>query len=120
MNIEISKEQREAFRDWLRKQLRDLDFYIRRTDWYLIREFHKYTIEKGHPIDEASLGRYLRIDNPVVPTTVTCRDLAAILGIPAIDVMKAAGLVLDSDWETPPDWEESQEEQQEESQTRGA
>ncbi|HEU5347852.1 MAG TPA: hypothetical protein VFU63_04495 [Ktedonobacterales bacterium] len=109
MNIEISKEQREAFRDWLRAKLRELDFYQRRGEFYLIREFHKYTIEKGHPIDEASLGRYINRDNPVVPTTVTCRDLGAILGIPAIDVMKAAGLVRDEDWETPPDWEERQE-----------
>src|SRR5690348_4655695 len=108
MNIEISKEQREKFRDWFRAQLKALEFYNRRGDWYLIREFHKYTIEKGHPIDEASLGRYINRENPVVPTTVTCRDLGAILGIPAIDVMKAAGLVVDSDWETPPDWEEQQ------------
>lgn len=110
MNIEITIEQRIAFRDWFRAQLKAFDppFYQSRGDSYLIREFHKYTIEKGHPIDEASLGRYINRDNPVIPTTVTCRDLGAILGIPAIDVMKAAGLVRDDDWETPPDWEERQ------------
>ena len=113
MNIEISKEQREAFRDWLRAQLKALDFYVTRGDYYLIREFHKFTVEKGHPIDEASLGRYINRENPVVPTTVTCRDLGAILGIPAIDVMKAAGLVHDSDWETPPDWSDQREAKQE-------
>jgi len=110
MNIEITMEQRIAFRDWLRERLKALDFYVTRGDWYLIREFHKFTVEKGHPIDEASLGRYINRDNPVVPTTVTCRDLGAIFGIPAIDVMKAAGLVYDSDWDEPRDIQQQGEE----------
>lgn len=111
MNIEISLEQRIAFRDWFRAKLREIEppFYNTRGDHYLIREFSKHCTELGHPIDEASLGRYLREENPVIPTTVTCRDLGAIFGIPAIDVMKAAGLVFDSDWDTPPDWEAKQE-----------
>jgi hypothetical protein len=119
MNIEITMEQRIKFRDWLRAQLKQREFYVSRGDFYLIREFHKFTIEKGHPIDEASLGRYINRDNPVVPTTVTCRDLGAILGIPAIDVMKAAGLVRDDDWETPPDWSDQREESQTK-ETKGA
>lgn len=111
MNIEISIEQREAFRDWFRAQLRAFDppFYQTRGDHYLIREFHKYTVEQGHPIDEPSLGRYLRDEEPVIPTTVTCREIAAVLKIPAVEVMKAAGLVRDEDWDMPPDWEESQD-----------
>jgi hypothetical protein len=32
MNIEISKEQREAFRDWLRAQLKERGFYVKRGE----------------------------------------------------------------------------------------
>jgi len=97
MNIEMAPETRAAFRDWLRGELRRLEFYNRRSDHYLIREFHKYCAEKGQDIDEASLGRYLRDENPVIPTPERCRALAAMFKIPAIEVMKHAGLVMDSD-----------------------
>lgn len=97
MNINIAEETRIAFRDWLRSQLKTLEFYNRRGDHYLIREFHKYCAEHGQDIDEASLGRYLRDDNPVIPTPDRCRALGSVLKIPAIDVMMAAGLVNKSD-----------------------
>ena len=84
MNIEMAPETRAAFRDWLRSELRRLEFY-------------KYCAEKGQDIDEASLGRYLRDENPVIPTPERCRALAAMFKIPAIEVMKHAGLVMDSD-----------------------
>lgn len=101
MNITIDDETRESFRDWLRDQLRKLDFYNRRGDHYLIREFHKYCAEHGQDIDEASLGRYLRDENPVIPTPDRCRALAAVLGLRAIDVMMAAGLVNEEDLVAP-------------------
>jgi hypothetical protein len=106
MNQPTSDEQRIIFQNWLRDQLKALDFYIKRTDSYLVREFHRYTVEHGHPIDEASLGRYINRGQafegrPVVPTPDTCRDLAAVLGIPAIEVMKQAGLVREEDFKKP-------------------
>ena len=97
MNINVPQETRAAFRDWLREQLRRLEFYNRRGDHYLIREFHRYCTEHGQDIDEASLGRYLRDENPVIPTPERCRALGAVLKMPAIEVMKAAGLVIDAD-----------------------
>ena len=97
MNITISDEAREAFRDWFRQQLRAREFYNRRGDHYLVREFHKYAAEMNQDIDEASLGRYLRDDNPVIPTPDRCRALGAVLGIAPIDVMMAAGLVRKDD-----------------------
>ena len=111
MNIEFTDEQRIAFRDWLRAKLREIDppFYNARGDHYLIREFSKYIADLGHPIDEASLGRYLRDENPVIPTPARCRDLAAVFKMPAVEVMKRAGLVRDEDWDTPPDWEQDTE-----------
>lgn len=99
MNINIEDETRIAFRDWLRDKLKKLEFYNRRGDHYLIREFHKFCDEAGHPVDEASLGRYLRDENPVIPTPDRCRALGAVLKIPAIDVMMAAGLVKKTDME---------------------
>ncbi len=98
MNIEIPADTRASFRDWLRKQLKKREFYNRRGNRYLIREFHKYYIKVGHPIDEASLGRYLRDENPVVPTPARCRELGAVLKISPIEVMKQAGLVFDEDF----------------------
>jgi hypothetical protein len=97
MNVDISDEQRIRFRDWLRGKLKEHEFYNRRGDHYLIREFHKYCEEAGQSIDEASLGRYLREEDPVIPTPDRCRALAAVFKVPAIDVMMAAGLVQPGD-----------------------
>lgn len=104
MNIKTSLEMRIAFRDWLRAQLRAFDppFYNARGDHYLIREFRYFCEHAGHPIDEASLGRYLREENPVIPTPDRCRALAAVLKLPAIEVMKRAGLVTAADMAAPP------------------
>jgi hypothetical protein len=99
-NVSMSDEARFAFRDWLRGHLKALEFYNRRGDHYLIREFHKYCAEHGQEIDEASLGRYLRDEDPVIPTPDRCRTLAAVFKIPPIEVMKAAGLVVDADFTT--------------------
>ena len=101
MNIEIPIQQRIIFQNWLREQLKALDFYQKRGDFYLIREFMKYCVENGHPIDEASLGRYINKEQPVVPTPDRCRALALVLGIAPIEVMKMAGHVRDDDWQTP-------------------
>lgn len=54
MNIDIPAEARASFCDWLRSKMRDLEFYNRRGDHYLIREFRKYCVEQGQVIDEAS------------------------------------------------------------------
>lgn len=51
------------------------------------------------PAQAAIVGRYLRDDNPVVPTSDRCRALAAVLRLPASAVMKQAGLALDGDWD---------------------
>jgi hypothetical protein len=111
MNIDIEEEQRIAFRDWLRDKLKGLDFYNRRGDRYLIREFHKYCEQVGHTVDEASLGRYLRDENPVIPTPDRCRALAAVFRIPAVEVMIAAGLVQQADWKVPSGSENSKSEE---------
>lgn len=97
MNISIAEETRVAFRDWLRERLIEHEFYNRRGNHFLVREFHKWCAEHGQDIDEASLGRYLRDENPVIPTPERCRALAAVFGLPPIEVMMAAGLVLKSD-----------------------
>ncbi len=91
MNNKVELATRLQFRDWLRQELRTLDFYQRRGDHYLIREFAKYCAEKGSPIDEASLGRYLRDDEPVLPTPERCRALARVLDYAPIQVLIQAG-----------------------------
>jgi hypothetical protein len=103
VNIGISAGTRTLFRDWLRTKLRTFDppFYTAHGDHYLIREFRKYCEAAGHPIDETTLGRYLRDENPVLPMPDHCRELAAVFRIPAIEVMKQAGLVTDSDMVAP-------------------
>jgi len=91
MNNKVDLQTRLRFRDWLRGRLFDLDFYQRRGDHYLIREFAKYCVEHGAPIDEASLGRYLRDDEPVLPTPERCRALARVLELAPVAVLIEAG-----------------------------
>lgn len=91
MNNKVDVQTRLHFRDWLRNELRRLDFYQRRGDHYLIREFAKYCVEQGAPIDEASLGRYLRDDDPVLPTPERCRSLARVFEYEPIRVLIQAG-----------------------------
>lgn len=106
MNNKVDPAVREAFRDFLRAELRDAAkwpegaFYQRRGDHYLIREFRNYAaavLARQDPpieaVDEASLGRYLRDDEPVLPTPERCRAIAIVLGYPALKVLKEAGYV---------------------------
>lgn len=99
VNNHFPDDVRIQAREWLRAKLRDLEFYQRRGDHYLIREFHKWCAEEhGVEIDEASLGRYVRDDDPVIPTPERCRAFAVVFKMPAIEVMKAVGLVRDDDF----------------------
>jgi hypothetical protein len=97
VNNKVDLKTRLRFRDWLRNELRDLDFYQRRGDHYLIREFAKYCIEHHAPIDEASLGRYLRDDEPVLPTPERCRALARVFEYAPVKVLIEAGYLEGND-----------------------
>jgi hypothetical protein len=97
VNNKVDVQTRLNFRDWLRDELRRLDFYQRRGDHYLIREFAKYCVEQGAPIDEASLGRYLRDDDPVLPTPERCRSLARVFEYEPIRVLIQAGYLEGND-----------------------
>lgn len=101
MNNKVELATRLQFRDWLRQELRKLDFYQRRGDHYLIREFAKYCAEHGSPIDEASLGRYLRDEEPVLPTPERCRALARVLEYAPVHVLIQAGYLEGDDLFTP-------------------
>jgi len=91
VNNKVDLKTRLRFRDWLRDELRNLDFYQRRGDHYLIREFAKFCVEHHAPIDEASLGRYLRDDEPVLPTPERCRALARVFEYAPVRVLIEAG-----------------------------
>lgn len=97
MNNKVDAKTRTHFRDWLRLELKRLDFYQRRGDHYLIREFAKYCVDQGAPIDEASLGRYLRDDDPVLPTPERCRSLARVLELSPVQVFVEAGYFVGND-----------------------
>lgn len=97
MNNKVDPQARVSFRDFLRGELKGLEFYQRRGDHYLIREFAKYCAEKGAPIDEASLGRYLRDVEPVLPTPERCRALARVLILPSLRVLGEAGYLTPAD-----------------------
>ena len=97
VNNKVDAKTRTHFRDWLRQELKRLDFYQRRGDHYLIREFAKYCVEQGAPIDEASLGRYLRDDDPVLPTPERCRSLARVLEHSPVQVFIEAGYFVGND-----------------------
>jgi hypothetical protein len=97
MNNKVDLKTRLRFRDWLRNELRELDFYQRRGDHYLIREFAKFCVEHRAPIDEASLGRYLRDDEPVLPTPERCRALARVFEYAPVRVLIEAGYLEGND-----------------------
>lgn len=99
-----SDEQRRAtFRDWLRAELRRLDYYQRRGDRYLMSEFARDAEKAGAHVEEVSLGRYLRGENPVLPTPENCRELAHALGRQPVEVLVMAGYLTPDDFACAPD-----------------
>jgi hypothetical protein len=98
MNNRVEMATRLRFRDWLRAELRDREFYQRRGDLYLIREFKKHCDSCGYPIDEASLGRYINRDEPVLPTPERCRWLAYSLEYSPLYVLALAGYIIPRDF----------------------
>src|SRR5215467_13035864 len=98
MRYTSDDHRRYAFRDWLRQQLADLDFYQRRGDRYLVSEFARYASSLGARVEEVSLGRYLRNENPVLPTPESCRELAKALGRHPAEVLLEAGYLSPEDF----------------------
>lgn len=98
MRYTIDETRRYAFRDWLRTQLQRLDFYQRRGDRYLVSEFWRYADSLGARVEEVSLGRYLREENPVLPTPESCRELAKALGCHPAEVLLEAGYLTAEDF----------------------
>lgn len=95
-------QRRYAFRDWLRQELMRLDFYQRRGDRYLVSEFARYADTLGARVEEVSLGRYLREENPVLPTPESCRELARALERHPAEVLLEAGYLTPEDFYYPP------------------
>jgi hypothetical protein len=98
MRYTSDDHRRYAFRDWLRLQLAALDFYQRRGDRYLVSEFARYAASLGARVEEVSLGRYLRNENPVLPTPESCRELARALGKHPTEVLLEAGYLSPEDF----------------------
>jgi hypothetical protein len=98
MRYTSDERRRYAFRDWLRQQLVELDFYQRRGDRYLVSEFARYAGSLGARVEEVSLGRYLRNENPVLPTPESCRELAKALGRHPTEVLMEAGYLSPEDF----------------------
>ncbi len=98
MRYTSDDQRRFAFRAWLRQQLVDLEFYQRRGDRYLVSEFARYASSLGARVEEVSLGRYLRNENPVLPTPESCRELARALGRHPTEVLLEAGYLSPEDF----------------------
>ncbi len=98
MRYTIDEQRRDAFRDWLRAELRRLDFYQRRGNRYLVSEFARYSETQGAKVEEVSLGRYLRDESPVLPTPESCRELARALGRHSTEVLLEAGYLTPEDF----------------------
>lgn len=91
MRYTNDEQRRYAFRDWLRGEMRRLEFYQKRGGRYLISEFSRYAKQREARVEEVSLGRYLRDKDPVLPTPESCRELAHVLEVPPIEVLLEAG-----------------------------
>jgi len=98
MRYTSDDQRRFAFRTWLRQQLVDLEFYQRRGNRYLVSEFARYASSLGARVEEVSLGRYLRNENPVLPTPESCRELARALGRHPTEVLLEAGYLSPEDF----------------------
>ncbi len=98
MRYTSDEQRRYAFRDWLREQLQRLDFYQRRGNRYLVSEFARYANSLGARVEEVSLGRYLREENPVLPTPESCRELAKALDRHPAEVLMEAGYLTPEDF----------------------
>lgn len=98
MRYTSDDHRRYAFRDWLRAELARLDFYQRRGARYLVSEFARYADEQDAHVEEVSLGRYLREENPVLPTPESCRELAKALGRHPVEVLLEAGYLTPDDF----------------------
>ena len=98
MRYTSDDRRRYAFRDWLRAELARLDFYQRRGDRYLVSEFTRYADQLVARVEEVSLGRYLRDENPVLPTPESCRELAKALGRHPAEVLLEAGYLTPDDF----------------------
>jgi hypothetical protein len=98
MRYTSDDHRRYAFRDWLRSELVRLEFYQRRGDRYLVSEFARYADQLGAHVEEVSLGRYLRDENPVLPTPESCRELARALGRHPAEVLLEAGYLTPDDF----------------------
>lgn len=98
MRYTSDEQRRYAFRDWLRSELQRLDFYQRRGNRYLVSEFARYANQLGARVEEVSLGRYLREENPVLPTPESCRELARALDRHPAEVLMEAGYLTPEDF----------------------
>jgi len=108
MRYTSDDQRRYAFRDWLRAELARLEFYQRRGDRYLVSEFARYADRLGARVEEVSLGRYLRDENPVLPTPESCRELARALECHPLDVLLEAGYLTLEDFLPSPTIEASE------------
>lgn len=108
MRYTSDEQRREHFRNWLRQQLAEQDFYQRRGDRYLVSEFVRYAGERGARLEEVSLGRYLRDSNPVLPTPESCRELAKALDLHPARVLVEAGYLTPADFVNLPDGADEQ------------
>ena len=98
MRYTSDEHRRYAFRDWLRAELARLEFYQRRGDRYLVSEFARYADQLGARVEEVSLGRYLRDENPVLPTPESCRELARALDRHPVEALLEAGYLTAEDF----------------------
>ncbi|HEX6797176.1 MAG TPA: hypothetical protein VF116_05635 [Ktedonobacterales bacterium] len=103
MRYTSDEQRRASFRDWLRAELRRLDYYQRRGGRYLMSEFARDAEKAGAHVEEVSLGRYLRGENPVLPTPENCRELAHALGRHPAEVLVMAGYLTPDDFYCAPE-----------------
>lgn len=109
MRYSGDEQRRATFRDWLRAELRRLDYYQRRGGRYLLSEFARDAEKAGAHVEEVSLGRYLRDENPVLPTPESCRELARALQRHPAEALIMAGYLTPDDCYCSPSEEVSAE-----------
>ena len=93
---ELPAETRATFRDWLAGELAALGYTVPVTGQVRVNLFVRDAAKHGIYLSEVMLYRYVRAENPAVPTPEVCRQLALALAAlgrytPFLEVLVKAG-----------------------------
>jgi len=104
VSIKSDPQVQQEFLEWMTEHAKKLDFIWPRGEHVLVRQLYRWMQGRLKDTgleapDEASLGRYFRPENTVLPTPERARAIATAFGEPAIDLLTLLRYVLPEDYQ---------------------